>query len=61
MLNSHNECYKLLNAARLTLGKTKGQPENDLRDAKNNATVIDKQNKRNKDVLDYIHKYNFSA
>ncbi|XP_014485447.1 PREDICTED: laminin subunit alpha isoform X2 [Dinoponera quadriceps] len=56
MLNSQDECYKLLNFARLTLEKTKGQPENDLRDARNNATFIDKQNKRNKELLDNIYK-----
>ncbi|EFN79905.1 laminin subunit alpha [Harpegnathos saltator] len=56
MLNSQNECYKLLDAARLTLEKTRGQPENDLQDARNHAALIDKQNKHNKELLDYIHK-----
>lgn len=59
MLNSQNECYKLLDSARLALGKTKGQSEDDLRSATNNAALIDKQNKRNKELLDYIHKYDF--
>lgn len=56
VIEFRNECFKLLNTARLTLEKTKGQPENDLRDARNNATTIDKQNKHNKDLLDYIQK-----
>lgn len=60
MLNSREECYKLLDAARLALEGTKGQPEDDLRDARNNATTIDRQNKRNRELLDYIHKYDFS-
>lgn len=50
------ECVELLRAAQLTLGKTTGQPENDLRDARINATLIDNQNKRNKETLDTIDK-----
>lgn len=60
MIDSRNECDKLLTAAQFALEKTKGQPEDDLRDARNNATVIDRQNKRNKELLDYIHKYDRS-
>lgn len=57
MLDSRNECFKLLSTAQLALTKTTGQPENDLRDARNNATLIDNQNKRNKEFLDSIDKY----
>jgi len=49
----------LLAAAQLALTKTTGQPENDLRNARNNATLIDNQNKRNKELLDSIDKYSF--
>ncbi|EGI60824.1 PREDICTED: laminin subunit alpha [Acromyrmex echinatior] len=56
MLDSRNECFKLLAAAQFALTKTTGQPENDLRDARNNATLIDTQNKRNKELLDSIDK-----
>lgn len=59
MLDSRNECFKLLAAAQLALTKTTGQPENDLRNARNNATLIDNQNKRNKELLDSIDKYSF--
>jgi len=58
MLDSRNECFKLLAAAQFALTKTTGQPENDLRDARNNATLIDTQNKRNKELLNSIEKYN---
>jgi len=57
MLDSRNECFKLLAAAQFALTKTTGQPENDLRDARNNATLIGNQNKRNKELLDSIDKY----
>lgn len=57
MLNSTNECVKLFDAAQLALQKTTGEPEDDLRDARNNATLIDNQNKRNRELLDYIDKY----
>lgn len=57
MLDSRNKCFKLLAAAQLALTKTTGQPENDLRDARSNATLIDNQNKRNKELLDFIDKY----
>lgn len=57
MLDSRNECFKLLAAAQFALTKTTGQPENDLRDARSNATLIDNQNKRNKELLDFIDKY----
>lgn len=59
MLDSRQECFKLLSAAQLALTKTTGQPENDLRDGGNNATLIDNQNKHNKELLDSIDKYNF--
>lgn len=61
MLTSQNECFKLLNDAQLTLGKTKGKPENDLRNARNNATTIENQNKLNKDLLNYIDKYDLAS
>lgn len=57
MLDSRNECFKLLAAAQLALTKTTGQPENDLRDARNNATLIDNQNKHNKELLYSMDKY----
>ncbi|XP_070151389.1 laminin subunit alpha [Polyergus mexicanus] len=56
MLDSRQECFKLFSAAQLALTKTTGQPEDDLRDARNNATLIDNQNKRNKEILDSIDK-----
>lgn len=59
MLDSRQECFKLFSVAQLALTKTTGQPEDDLRDARNNATLIDNQNKRNKELLDSIDKYNF--
>jgi len=57
MLNSKNECFKLFATAQLALRNTMGEPEDDLRNARNNATLIDNQNKRNKELLDYIDKY----
>lgn len=57
MLDSRNECFKLFAAAQRALTKTVDQPENDLRDARNNATLINNQNKRNKELLDSIDKY----
>jgi len=59
MLDSRQECFKLFSAAQLALMKATGQPENDLRDARNNATLIDNQNKLNKELLDSIDKYNY--
>lgn len=56
MLDSREESFKLLTAAQLALRKTTGQLENDLRDARSNATLIDNQNKRNKELLDSIDK-----
>lgn len=57
MSNSQNECYKLLDSAQHALEKTKGQPEDDLRSARNIAALIDNQNNVNKELLNYIYKY----
>lgn len=58
ILDSRQECFKLLSVAQLALMKATEQ-ENDLRDARNNATLIDNQNKLNKELLDSIDKYNY--
>ncbi|XP_017881365.1 laminin subunit alpha [Ceratina calcarata] len=56
MINSHNSSMHLLESARNTLAKTKGKPEEDLSDARVEASFISEQNKQSKDILDYIDK-----
>ncbi|XP_054012773.1 laminin subunit alpha [Hylaeus anthracinus] len=56
MLDSRNASLRLLGSARDTSEKTRGKPEEDLRNARMDATSIFDQNKRNKDLLDNVDK-----
>lgn len=56
MLDSKNSSLRLHQSARDTLWKTRGKPEEDLSNAQADASLIFSQNKRNKDLLDYIDK-----
>lgn len=58
MRNAEQECSALMNLARTVLQKT---TQGDLQDARNKTAVIDGQNKRNKEILDSIKKYDFDT
>lgn len=56
MSDSRDAVLNLLKSANNTLSKTMMKPENDLNNAKIDAALISKQNKRNREMLDNIEK-----
>lgn len=58
MKKAEQECTTLMNNALIVLQKT---TQDDSRDARSNTALIHNQNKRSKEILDSIDKYDFDA